>query len=269
VPGLNLLAPFNPEESLDPYQLNLFCCKEDRAIELENRGLLVCRLAEPEALPNLESPEWFYHLVKLPFVRKLLPDWLANTNNFESGWPRYERSLNLCFWAHRTEQPAGLRLRALTESFADLVELCVEQPNIPRLCMLIRIATELGQRAFALQLLNQLIEQLPVCNTLRLTEPFLPPASRFDDLDDGGHTAEWLMSNLMEQREILQAFSSYYTGISSLRNLEMLRAMGFQSPAMERRRQLIRMRYKAQSVPDYSPLLAVKSPLHLNPELWV
>jgi hypothetical protein len=77
------------------------------------------------------------------------------------------------------------------------------------------------------------------------------------------------MSNLMEQREILQAFSSYYTGISSLRNLEMLRAMGFQSPAMERRRQLIRMRYKAQSVPDYSPLLAVKSPLHLNPELWV
>ena len=41
LPGLNLLVPFDAESSPDPYLLNLFCCKAERANRLAARGLLL------------------------------------------------------------------------------------------------------------------------------------------------------------------------------------------------------------------------------------
>jgi len=41
MPGLNILIPFDGSRKPDPYQLNLFCCKDDRAELLEKQGFLV------------------------------------------------------------------------------------------------------------------------------------------------------------------------------------------------------------------------------------
>jgi FkbM family methyltransferase len=40
VPGLDLLVPWDPAAALDPFQLNLFACKPDRAALLESAGAL-------------------------------------------------------------------------------------------------------------------------------------------------------------------------------------------------------------------------------------
>ena len=41
IPGLNTLVPFEHNQPFDLYLLNLFCCKEDRASQLEEAGVIV------------------------------------------------------------------------------------------------------------------------------------------------------------------------------------------------------------------------------------
>ncbi len=49
VPGLDLLVPFSTDVNPDPYLLNLFCCKGDRADQLATRGVLL-RAADISAM---------------------------------------------------------------------------------------------------------------------------------------------------------------------------------------------------------------------------
>ena len=43
IPGLNTLIPFDQNEPFDGFLLNLFCCKEDKATQLEEEGILARR----------------------------------------------------------------------------------------------------------------------------------------------------------------------------------------------------------------------------------
>ena len=55
----------------------------------------------------------------------------------------------------------------------------------------------------------------------------------------------------------------------TLDRLEALKATGFQRAPMERRRQLVLMRFRNQPGPVQSPLLAVRSEHNRNPEYWL
>ncbi len=65
-----------------------------------------------------------------------------------------------------------------------------------------------------------------------------------------------------------QALSSFFTCQKSLHNLEILSPLGYLAPEMERRRQLIRMRFGMQSGPMPVPVLDQASPDNLNPGFW-
>jgi len=41
IPALNVLVPFDHNKCFDRYQLNIFCCDNKKAIQLENEGWLV------------------------------------------------------------------------------------------------------------------------------------------------------------------------------------------------------------------------------------
>ena len=55
VPGLELLAPFSTDDNPDPYLLNLFCCKGDRASRLATRGRFCLLQKSPRGKDQLES----------------------------------------------------------------------------------------------------------------------------------------------------------------------------------------------------------------------
>jgi FkbM family methyltransferase len=89
VPGLDLLVPFDIESPADAYQLNLFCCKPDRAARLAARGFLMevdaatdHGLILKQWLPHLSIGTgshslygWHHALVKLPYGAHLAGLW--------------------------------------------------------------------------------------------------------------------------------------------------------------------------------------------------
>lgn len=89
VPGLGLLVPFEVGEPMDPFLLNLFYCKPDRAQQLSAQGLLVSwedhvrpawNLAQEEAeLSERWNPDrrfdWQTSLTGFPYAQTLAPSW--------------------------------------------------------------------------------------------------------------------------------------------------------------------------------------------------
>ena len=75
-----------------------------------------------------------------------------------------------------------------------------------------------------------------------------------------------LLAAVLEQRELLGHYSSYFTGLSTLPSLDRHSGLGFPSIAIERRRYLIRLKHGQK--PEPCELLTVAGPGHSNPEFF-
>ena len=138
-----------------------------------------------------------------------------------------------------------------------------------QLCTQARILGDLGARAREVKNLEQIIAGLPVTKHDLVPDlPFVPACRRFEEIDKWTFVSDWFTAAAMEQFESRCHYSSYYTGVSSLPRLEIVGKLGFQSAEMERRRQLVLMRFRNQPGPAPSPLLAVRSEHNRNPEYW-
>lgn len=227
VPGLNLLVPLSARAmELDPFQLNLFACKDDRAALLEGRGVLARKLEESTpGAPQAGAGVWQLLSDTLPCHRQLRGAWarIAQSNP-PPGAAQYKSALDAYTRAHwfLTETPAG-RYRALQRSYTILKGAILAHPSLARLQSLARVAWEIGQREESVKILNQLAEAL--CGRgggLDLDEPFLPVSPRFDTLDPAGQLGAFCLVSVLEQRELLRAFSSYYTGTTSVSALQAI-----------------------------------------------
>ncbi len=265
IPGLNLLAPFDRDETPDLLLLNLFCCKDDRAAALENAGWLVRHSQIPDAIERQAYDAWENDLYSLPFARRMREPWQRSQQQAD---PSYLKAIELYFLAHADSRSPYERYRALRASFNELRQIAATGQKLTYLSTFTRVAAEMGFRVTALQTVARQGEIMGKTRHAPLDEPFLPVCGRFDYLDPGSRPNDWFFASLLETYETLHAYSSYYSGQSTLGNLEIIQGLGFQSPEMERRRQLIRMRYGMQPGPSSSPLLSKKTEFNLNPEFW-
>ena len=98
VSELDLLVPFYKDKPFDGFQLNLFCCKEDKAADLENEGLLISSSPENIHSPNevdINEMIWKKYISKLPFSNSLLEKWEnLKEGNVKPGWNLYQHALN-------------------------------------------------------------------------------------------------------------------------------------------------------------------------------
>jgi FkbM family methyltransferase len=239
VPGLGLLAPFDPSTRLDDFVLNLFACKADRAERLAARGLLVRHQpGVPEDRPAADA--WRAALVELPYGRRLAALWdstMARGQSAEVG-----AALALHAQSRDPARSAAARLAALQRSLS-LLQEASRQPNAYlRLASLARVAAELGERKLAYGALVQLCDTLQRGRSLGPAEPFLAPSERFDSLEPGGAVGNWVLAAAMEACERLGAHSSFFTGDASLVALKAMQGLGFASDEMTRRLQLVQRR---------------------------
>jgi FkbM family methyltransferase len=248
IPGLNILAPFDPTETPDRYQLNLFCCKNDRAQLLSKRGILANSQTDM-AVPDESSVSlWRDLLESKPFAKSMLGNWSKLVaEQPSSGWKELKKAIELYTIAHDIKHSPNSRYAALKSSYDHLAIVCNESLNLGRLCSFARVSWELGYRTKALDVIGQALDLCTRQQPMKLDEPFLPVSLRFDNIELGNRFSAWIIASLFEQRLSLESHSSYYTGQKSLRNLEVLLSTGLASPQMERRRQLIQMRYGLQS----------------------
>jgi FkbM family methyltransferase len=249
VPGLNCLVPFDASSPPDPYLLNLFCCKADRAQLLSARGLLVESLdASAAALAggtadrsdNKMQYHWGQALASLPYAASLTSAWEASEMAGNSASVIQGLSLYAC--SRDPEMSASERFRALEGSFLVLRAVCEREPTLLRLSSLARVAHDYGERAVSVNALSQLLARIRHAG-VDPSEPFLPPLERFDSISFGDEPARWLVAAVLEQIERRGWFSSFYAGPAARERLEDIHALGHASPEMDRRLDLVRRRF--------------------------
>jgi hypothetical protein len=132
------------------------------------------------------------------------------------------------------------RFRALEASFLALKAECEREPVRLRLASLARVAHDYGARAVSVNALRQLLEYIRQAG-VDPNEPFLSPLERFDSIP-APDPVPWLVAAVLEQLEKREYYSTFYAGAAALERLEDIHALGFASPEMLRRLDLLRLR---------------------------
>jgi len=115
--------------------------------------------------------------------------------------------------------------------------------SLPRLLSLARIASELGNRALAVNILNELARHFEEKQQFNVDEPFLAISARAAAIDPKDMLGNWCLAQILAERERLHAFSSYFTDASSLPILDIIERLDYPDPEMALRGDLIRQRF--------------------------
>lgn len=270
-PGMNLLVPFDPLEEKDSYQLNLFSCKPDRAASLEKQGFLASRVLGRESVP-VETGIWSGYLRRFPYGEQLARDWerTAQEKGGEDNWKSYQDALDCYVLANNLEFAPAERYGYMLRAYKIMHTLVNRRATFCRLLSFVRIAGDLGLRGMAVHVLKKIHDHLSSNRgVLLLSEPFLAPSAAHEIVDPRAKLGEWVIIACLEQLERLHTFSSYSSPNSSVTIVGDIKKSGFQSPEMERRRQLINLRFGVQDRLEHQNKLAIRSPDNLNPQFWL
>lgn len=250
VPGLGILAPFEPQGLVDDYLLNLFCCKPDRAQALASAGLLVLpsEAGSQESAQDLlvrmraqTDKDWEKKLEQLPYGKLLIPTWGQTAPT--DGSRQMDLVLNLYAVSADKSHAARDRFHALRMATETLIELCNRQAKQPRLMTLARLARSFGARKTSVLALHALIEEFRRQDSIDLSEPFLAADAYYDSLDLRESVADWFVASALEAMERYAHYSSFYTGKADIHRLESIEGIGYGSLEMGRRLALLRRRF--------------------------
>lgn len=253
VPGLDALVPFHADQEVDPYLLNVFACKPDRAAELEAAGRLVGRPARLEDAGEFfrnakrNASDWRAMLTALPYGRRLMAQWQRHADTDEIG-----EALECYALSRDPSCSVTDRFDALNYSFLQFRRLAETRPTHSRLSSLARIARDFGARAVAVQALGRLCAGIAERQPAILDEPFLAPSTHADSVDPGDATGEWLLVTSAAEMERLQEYSSFYRGLAARERLEMICRSPFASLDMRRRLSLMQHRFGLAQKPPAS-----------------
>ncbi len=260
LPGIGILRPFHATGSEDPYLLNLFACKPDKAAELAERGILA--EAPVIDIPAIPEGAWKKQLSAMPYARDLTGQWLRPGVVAAD----YGNALDAYCLAHESSAPAPRRAAALEVAVAAMRRLSEGDPRFCYLLSLARAASEAGQRAVGVLALQRLVAGLAKgqCDP---SQPFLAPSERFENLPMAGKAEHWCFAAILETFERLSAYSSFYDP-NHASILDDLRKTGLQSVESERRRILIGLRKGIKPKEPLPSALLRASSENLNPEFW-
>jgi FkbM family methyltransferase len=252
--GAPILVPVAADDAQDPYELNLFAAKPDRAKLLQEQDVLVD--AVPEWEPDEKAIGSAMTLLNMQaFAAAFRSDVLLD--------PDYVRALAAYAVWRTGNLPAITRSVALGVSYNALNALCQCAPTNARLATYARIAWEMGSRQqclAALQSLSDNLKRVP----FQPSEPFWPPCARYDTIAPGADVERWFIAALTEQFERARTHSTLFE-----KNLSLINWLCSQPSApteMERRRILIAAHAGEQ--PAIPPRLCQPAPDHLNADIW-
>ena len=232
IPGLNVLVPFDPSKAADPYLLNLFCCKEDKAKELEGKGLLVRQWSDDFAIEDCIANSV---LGELPYMKSL-----SGNNTLNSPSEAYSEVLKLYLMSLTEKRSSTERVACLLTSLDKLRPLFTSgEARTEHLATYARIAFDAGERSFGLDIIYSMIDRFSENMSQGISQPFLPAAVRYDSLDPGKNLNAWLFASALEACIEKYKFSSYYTKNDTLPLFESLTDLGFISDGLLQRQQLI------------------------------
>ena len=246
VPGAGVLIPFDClGQQPDSYQLNLFACKAQTAQILAARDLLIASYPIKNPVQDsYDKNSALEYLRTFSYAQQFLEQWaLVFESDTDIASQLYTRAF--CLYA-RSQNSSETQVRKCAFLLA-AAQICTQFPadklTAARLLTFARICAEAGERASAVRLLGRWINGASQNVPATFTEPFIPPLLRYADMTGGGSAGDWIFSAALEAFELLHAFSSYYTNATSLPSLKKISALGFGSEEMNRRLELINVRF--------------------------
>jgi FkbM family methyltransferase len=266
-PGPLLLLPFDQIEAPDPFLLNLFACKPDRARALAESGFLAELDEDDPGRPGGDA--WPGYARAVPYARDLAGAWRAragllsrpDVGAYYEGLAAFARSRDEAI-------PPARRLRWLTRAFHLVADALEADDTLERRISYARLASDLGWRAAATDSLALALGRLDSEGEEALARPFLAPSARYEQVAVAGRAGDWLRCALVERYEQLREYSSFYAGKRSLEILAPIRGLPFRSPEVDRRVNLVRLRHRELQAPERSELLREGSDENLNPSYW-
>jgi FkbM family methyltransferase len=268
VPGLQILVPFE-RDGFDSFLLNLFAIKPDRARLLEADGVAVACLSNDAVAERDDSNALEAVLGGRPYAQALWPKWReALCSDAAESARQRPNGLALYCRAWDPSLPMSDRYRALSAARVAMSQPREGRAEMARLFSLARITWELGYRQQAVDALKAICDLRDSGVGTPGAEPFLAVSDRFDAIEPGDAFESWCIVSVIEQRERLRAYSSYFAGDRMLGTLERLAQSPFACAEMERRRQLVRIREGLQKAPEPTLLVSRRSDENLNPDLW-
>lgn len=257
IPGLNQLVPY--EENLaDPYRLNLFFCKPDRAAQLLQRGLLGRWLGgNTETLASWRAGIWVEALSHQAYTAGFSALWgkLSPQAVNEPGLKLHIDALDLHTAAHDAQTRNDLRFALLTEALAKISEAVCASATPARLQTLARICTELGLRQHAVDALDALMQHFLADIQVQLDEPFLAVSPAAAAIDSSVSPGRWCLLSVLEARETARHFSSFFYSPEDAAFLDEIEQAGLSTPLLAQRRALLQRR-AAHPVAATTPVLS-------------
>lgn len=207
LPALDIFAPHDLREPLDPYSLYLLACPPAREEALTRAGLL----AQPEPVPPEEAAA------------------LAEAARASNPWQRMDEWVTGCAdQVHQTLRGAGARLALLQFAIKAQMTLQESAPSTTRRLTLARLFADAGYRSHALSILNQCVGEIEQ-GSASVTAPFLAPSAAWDAIAPGERLAEWLYAAIIETRCRLAAHSTYFLAEAEFEPLRTLSSLGFET----------------------------------------
>jgi FkbM family methyltransferase len=235
VPGLQVLAPYDPDEPLDAFQLNLFACRPDRAETLAARDLLV-RTAE-DVTGSGPDGALALALGALPYASAFASHWQGAGRR--PGAADYLEALEHYAVAREDAAvPAPQRLARLDAAIAAGTRAVAHSATAARRHTLARMLRERGSRLASVELLAALIGDV-TAGSIDLDEPFFVAEPEFESMAPGEDLGGWCLAAAVTARISGAAFSSYFARASAQPALATLARLGFLSPSMARRLKLL------------------------------
>ncbi len=240
VSGIGCLVPFDVNQPVDGYQLNLFACKVERSQQLAERGLLVQKITDKPLLPN--SSYWLEAIATLNYAIPFLNQWQEYTTVSNADTKIYLEGLNYFFLAKSASLSPAQQLATLKHSFECIQQAVQAKASLFRYCSLARVAAELGQRKVSVEILEQLLANINSGRLIKVDEPFVPVSQQYDHQAFNDNLQDWLLVSIIETFDNRRVFSSYFSVKQTVSLLNQIIEKPFHSHQSEGRLLLAKKR---------------------------
>jgi len=239
VPGLNVLVPFYEAEETDPFLLNLFAAKPDRAAALNAAGFLAAGTPVAAAQPAAPA-RVLARIGALPYAHEHAARWAAWFERAprEAHTRGYAEALGWHALAHDVAAAPDLRVEALERAYALLAEASASGVAPAVLASFVRVAAESGRRKEAMQAGKRLLPLARQQAGDAFAMPLLAPHPYQDGVAPADDPAAWLLWSTIEYLETGRAYSSYFSSKLVHRGTGLALDLRYASAALQRREEL-------------------------------
>lgn len=199
--GLNVLIPFDPETPFDGYLLNLFCCKPDKAEQLEKEGIIVSNWEDTRVSNKGLAKKY---ISGFPFYKSISNQTMQE---LQEGSGIYMEILNLYTRSLSESSSSMERVSCLMSSLNRVRSMLTNKgQRIEWLVVATRVAFDAGERSLGVRILSELIKRHQLTQAFEVEELLLPASRKYEQIDPQNQLVNWLWSSIYEQCIIKHAF---------------------------------------------------------------